>query len=107
MTTGQDTAVNGMLKANPTLPVRELYRRGRSVVTEHITSLVNTLFLAYAGASLPLFILFTVNGAQPLWVTLSSEFIAEEIVRTIVGSIALILGVPITTLMAAYVLGRQ
>src|SRR5436309_2318236 len=107
ITTGQAAAVDEIHKANPALPVRELYWRGRSVGTEHITSLVNTLFLAYAGASLPLFILFTVNGAQPLWVTLSSEFIAEEIVRTIVGSIALILGVPITTLMAAYVLGRQ
>lgn len=106
ITTGQSAAVDEIHKANPTLPVRELYWRGRSVGTEHITSLVNTLFLAYAGASLPLFILFTINGAQPLWVTLSSEFVAEEIVRTLVGSIALILGVPITTLMAAYVLGR-
>jgi len=53
-----------------------------------------------------LFILFTINTYQPLWVTLSSEFVAEEIVRTLVGSIALILAVPITTQMAAYVLGR-
>ncbi|TMI76820.1 MAG: YibE/F family protein [Bacillati bacterium ANGP1] len=106
ITTGQAAAVDEIHKANPSLPVRELYRRGRSVGTEHITSLVNTLFLAYAGASLPLFILFTINTYQPLWVTLSSEFVAEEIVRTLVGSIALILAVPITTQMAAYVLGR-
>jgi len=106
ITTGQAAAVDEIHKANPALPVRELYRRGRSVGTEHITSLVNTLFLAYAGASLPLFILFTINTYQPLWVTLSSEFVAEEIVRTLVGSIALILAVPITTQMAAYVLGR-
>ena len=106
ITTGQAAAVDEIHKANPALPVRELYQRGRSVGTEHITSLVNTLFLAYAGASLPLFILFTINTYQPLWVTLSSEFVAEEIVRTLVGSIALILAVPITTQMAAYVLGR-
>ncbi len=106
ITTSQAAAVDEIHKANPALPVRELYRRGRSVGTEHITSLVNTLFLAYAGASLPLFILFTINTYQPLWVTLSSEFVAEEIVRTLVGSIALILAVPITTQMAAYVLGR-
>jgi uncharacterized membrane protein len=106
ITTGQAAAVDEIHKANPALPVRELYRRGRSVGIEHITSLVNTLFLAYAGASLPLFILFTINTYQPLWVTLSSEFVAEEIVRTLVGSIALILAVPITTQMAAFVLGR-
>lgn len=90
-------------KANPALPVRELYRRGFSVGTEHITALVNTLFLAYAGASLPLFLLFTQTD-QPLWVIVNSEFVAEEIVRTLVGSIALMLAVPITTLLAAVVL---
>jgi uncharacterized membrane protein len=104
ITTGQAAAVQEISLANPDLTSRELYRRGLSVGTEHITALVNTLFLAYAGASLPLFILFTVNVDQPVWVTVNSEFVAEEIVRTLVGSSALVLAVPITTLLAARLL---
>jgi uncharacterized membrane protein len=107
ITTAQAAAVDELRKANPALTVQELYRRGLSVGTEHITSLVNTLFLAYAGASLPLFILFTIYNETPLWVALNSEFVAEEIVRTLVGSIALILAVPITTVAAAIILSRR
>lgn len=107
ITTAQAAAVDELRKANPALSVRELYRRGLSVGTEHITSLVNTLFLAYAGAALPLFILFTIYNETPLWVALNSEFVAEEIVRTLVGSIALILAVPITTAATATILSRR
>jgi uncharacterized membrane protein len=101
ITTAQAAAVQEISRANPRLGPAELYRRGLSVGREHITALVNTLVLAYAGASLPLFLLFTINPDQPLWVTLNTEFVAEEIVRTLVGSIALVLAVPVTTLLAA------
>jgi uncharacterized membrane protein len=107
ITTAQAAAVDELHKANPSLDARELYRRGLSVGREHITALVNTLFLAYAGASLPLFILFTIYNDVPLWVTLNSEFVAEEIVRTLVGSMALILAVPITTAAAAAIISRS
>lgn len=107
ITTAQAAAVDELRKANPALTMQELYRRGLSVGTEHITSLVNTLFLAYAGASLPLFILFTIYNETPVWVALNSEFVAEEVVRTLVGSIALILAVPITTAAAAIILSRR
>ncbi|MCL6641096.1 MAG: YibE/F family protein, partial [Candidatus Rokubacteria bacterium] len=101
ITTAQAAAVEEISRANPRLGPAELYRRGLSVGREHITALVNTLVLAYAGASLPLFLLFTINPDQPLWVTLNTEFVAEEIVRTLVGSIALVLAVPVTTVLAA------
>lgn len=101
ITTAQAAAVEEISRANPSLGPTDLYRRGLSVGREHITALVNTLVLAYAGASLPLFLLFTINPDQPLWVTLNTEFVAEEIVRTLVGSIALVLAVPVTTLLAA------
>ncbi|MDR5684048.1 MAG: YibE/F family protein [Armatimonadota bacterium] len=104
ITTAQAAVVAELKHANPTLSFRELYRRGLAVGQEHITALVNTLVLAYAGASLPLFILFTVDRGQPLWVTLNSEYIGEEVVRAAVGSIALILAVPITTALAAWTL---
>ncbi|MBI4049651.1 MAG: YibE/F family protein [Candidatus Doudnabacteria bacterium] len=102
ITTSQSAAVEEIQRANQSLPFKELYRRGTSVGREHIASLVNTLFLAYAGASLPLFLFFQASNPQPFWVTLNAEFISEEIIRTLVGSIALILAVPITTLLASY-----
>jgi len=102
ITTAQSATVDELKKANPALGFKELYKSGISVGQEHISSLINTLFLAYAGVSLPLFLLLTGNGSQPLWTTLNSEFIAEEIVRTLVGSMTLIVAVPITTFFAAY-----
>jgi uncharacterized membrane protein len=108
ITTAQTATIYEIRRANPSLGVAELFKRGLIVGREHINSLVNTLFLAYAGASLPLFLFFTVGGSsQPIWVTLNSEFIAEEVVRTLVGSMALMLAVPITTFLAAYYFGRR
>ena len=79
----------------------DLYKRGLSVGREHIASLINTLVLAYAGASFPLFIIFSVDSSEPLWVTLNHEYLVEEIIRTFVGSTTLIFAVPITTWLAA------
>ncbi|MBI5135310.1 YibE/F family protein [Candidatus Uhrbacteria bacterium] len=104
ITTGQTAVVDEIAKANPRLKPWELYRRGLSVGREHIASLVNTLILAYAGASFPLFLLLVLGGDRPLWVTLNSEFLAEEIVRTLVGSATLIMAVPISTALAAVLL---
>ncbi len=104
VTTGQVAAVDEIHKANLKLKFGELYAKGLSVGREHIASLVNTLVLAYAGASLPLLLLFYSASSEPLWVTLNSEFIVEEIIRTLVGSAALILAVPISTLLAVHFL---
>ena len=101
VTTGQTVAVKELARANPLLNYYELYKRGLIIGREHIASLVNTLVLAYAGASLPLFLLFTIHQTQPLWVIFNSEMIAQEVVRTLVGSSALILAVPITTFLAS------
>lgn len=108
ITTAQTATVYELKRANANLGWKELFTRGLRVGREHVNSLVNTLFLAYAGASLPLFLFFTVGGStQPLWVTLNSEFIAEEAVRTLVGSMGLMLAVPITTFLAAYYFGNR
>ncbi|HIE56583.1 MAG TPA: YibE/F family protein, partial [Chromatiaceae bacterium] len=107
ITTAQSTAVEEIAKANPKLGIKELYKRGTSIGKEHIASLVNTLVLAYAGASFPLLILFSVEGIEPFWVTLNHEYMVEEIVRTLVGSTALIFAVPITTYLAARTFSKQ
>ncbi|EKD66947.1 MAG: YibE/F family protein [uncultured bacterium] len=105
VTTTQAATVEEIHLANSFLSRKELYRRGASVGREHITSLINTLVLAYTGAALPLLLLFQIYDT-PLWVTLNSEIVMEEVVRMIVGSVVLILAVPITTYIAAWWYGR-
>ncbi|MEX0868954.1 MAG: YibE/F family protein [Nitriliruptoraceae bacterium] len=77
-----------------------LFGRAMKVGRDHIASVVNTLFLAYAGASLALLVLFTTSGAR-VGEIVNSEIIAEEIVKTVVGSLGLVAAVPLTTALAA------
>ena len=106
ITTTQTAAIDELKKANPKLSFRELYKRGFSVGREHIVSMINTLVLAYVGAAFPVFLLITISP-QPLWVILNNEFLAEEIVRTLVGSTTLIFAVPISTLLASYIYSKK
>ncbi len=101
VTTGQAAAVEEIHLANPGRGFLDLYKRGLSVGREHITSLVNTLVLAYVGASFPLLLLYNSQKLQPFWIILNSNFMAEEIVRTLVGSAVLVVAVPLTTFLAA------
>lgn len=101
ITTAQTAAIDELSKANHTLGFTELFASGTSIGREHIASLINTLALAYVGASLPVFVLLFVNEEMPWWVIVNSEFLAEEIVRTLVGSSTLLLAVPISTYIAA------
>lgn len=103
----QVATVKEIAAADPRLTRRQLYRRGMRVGSEHVAALINTLFLAYAGASLPLLLVGRVNLQLPVWAFLNTESVAEEIVRTVVGSTALILAVPIATLLAAWQFGAK
>lgn len=105
VTTAQIAAVEEISRANRSLNARELYRRGLSVGREHIASLVNTLALAYVGASFPLFLLFSLPDNPPLWVILNGEMITEEMLRALIGGSALMLAVPISTALAAWAFG--
>lgn len=104
VTVSQVSIVAALRRANPGLPARLLYREATKVGRDHVASTVNTLVLAYAGASLPL-LLFFAQGNQPVGRLISSELISVEIVRMLVGSIGLVASVPITTALAAVVLG--
>jgi uncharacterized membrane protein len=107
VTVTQVSTVAALKPANPSLDRVSLYREAISVGRDHVASTVNTLFLAYAGAALPLVLLFS-QGSKPIGRILTSEIVAVEIVRMLVGSIGLILAVPITTALAAAVLtGRE
>ncbi|MCK5019900.1 MAG: YibE/F family protein, partial [Candidatus Peribacteraceae bacterium] len=103
ITTTQVAAIDEVQKANPSYGFKKLYSAGFSVGHEHIASMINTLALAYIGASLPMFLLLFLDTGVPLWVTINSAFIVEEIIRTLVGSAALLLAVPFSTSFAAYV----
>lgn len=102
----QVSVVGQLKEANKKISTAELYSRALEVGKDHVASLVNTLVLAYAGANLPLFLLFYTNQTAPIWVNLNSEMIMEEIVRTLVGSIGLVLAVPLTTAVTAIALNR-
>ena len=101
----QSVTVFELATANATLSRREIYRRGLKIGVVHLASMVNTLILAYASAALPLIILFYLYP-EPWYLTINRERIAEEIIRGLVGSIGLMMAVPLTTVIAAWVAGK-
>ncbi len=96
-------AVVSELRSTAVLSVKELYIRAMRVGREHVGALVNTLVLAYVGTGLPLMLYFVTSDRTGVPI-ISQEIFATEIIRTIVGSMGLILTVPITTLLAVYLL---
>jgi uncharacterized membrane protein len=99
MTVTQASAVWELRSVNPGMKRSGLLRSGLRIGRDHVASTVNTLALAYAGASMPLLILFALSR-QPLSIVATTEVVATEIVRTLVGSIGLVAAVPITTWLA-------
>ncbi|GAA4795659.1 YibE/F family protein [Streptomyces ziwulingensis] len=106
VTVTQTSAVWELHEANPALGRRGLYRAGIRIGRDHIASVVNTLVLAYAGAALPLLLLFSI-AQSGVGTVANSELVAEEIVRTLVGSIGLVASVPVTTALAALVVSAD
>ena len=102
----QVSTVEQLKRANPELSNRQIYVRSLKVGIDHITSMINTLFFAYAGASLPLLILFTQSDVIGLNFSqvMNKEIISTEIVRTLLGSIGIIFSIPIANYLASYFL---
>jgi uncharacterized membrane protein len=97
----QASVVQELRGANGTLGFYELYNRAIKVGRDHIGSLVNTLALAYVGVALPLILLYSKTQSD-WWLSINQEVIAVELVRIVIGSMGLILAVPITTAVAAW-----
>ncbi|MFC4007353.1 YibE/F family protein [Nonomuraea purpurea] len=106
VTVTQAVTVAELAHANPSYGFTRLYRAASRIGRAHIASVINTIILAYAGASLPLLLLFSI-GEQPLGDVLTTPVIAQEIVRSIVGTLGLIAAVPITTALAALTASRH
>lgn len=103
VTVSQVSTVAALRRANPSFTAGKLYTEATRVGRDHVASTVNTLVLAYAGASLPLLLFFS-QGDLPVSRVLTGELVAMEVVRMLVGSIGLVLSVPVTTRLAAVIL---
>jgi uncharacterized membrane protein len=105
VTVGQVSSMNEIYEANRDVSATELYKRTMNVGKEHIASMINTLFIVYAGASLPLVLLMYLSN-RDIGTLVSIDMISEEIVRTLAISISLLLVVPISTYISSLLLKR-
>jgi uncharacterized membrane protein len=106
LTVSQASTVIALRRANPELGFGELFGGALDVGHDHIAATVNTLVFAYAGAALPVLLIFTIGGAS-YTDAVNSEAVAEEVIATLVGSIGLIASMPITTALAALLAPRM
>jgi uncharacterized membrane protein len=106
VTVSQASTVMALRRANPAQSAGELYRGAIAVGRDHVAATVNTLVLAYVGASLPILLVFAV-GETPFGDAINVEAVATQVVATLVGSIGLIAAVPITTGLAALLASRM
>ena len=106
ITISQASIVNELKSSKTSISKKELFKRSMTVGTDHISSLVNTIILIYTGAALPLLLLF-MDKSQSFLSIINIETLAEEIVRTLIGSIALVLAVPITTIISVYYFDKK
>jgi uncharacterized membrane protein len=102
VTITQASAVWELNEASPDMSWRQLFGRGMAIGRDHIASTVYTIVFAYAGAALPALLLFELYQ-RPFWTVLTGSVVAEEVVRILVGGIALVLAVPVTTAIGAVV----
>jgi uncharacterized membrane protein len=105
VTVTQAATVHELYEVDPRVSRTELFRRSMNVGRSHISATVNTLALAYVGASLPLIVLFNAGQQDPL-LTVSGEIVAVEVVKALVGSIGIVAAVPATTAIAVLLVGR-
>jgi uncharacterized membrane protein len=102
VTITQASAVWELHGSSPEAGWRELFGRGMRIGRDHIASTVYTIVFAYVGATLPLVLLVSISDRTMLDALTSGE-LAEEVARTLVGSIGLVLAIPLTTAIAAWV----
>ncbi|MGI5827721.1 MAG: YibE/F family protein [Patescibacteria group bacterium] len=102
ITVAQAAIVLQLKETEKKLGFKDLYQKAMKIGQDHIASMINTLILVYAGASLPLLLLF-IDNPQPFAHVINHEIIATEVVKTLVGSIGLVIAVPVTTCIAAMV----
>jgi len=103
---GQAVSVEELAKIAPHASKKTIYQRAIRIGREHIGALVNTLAIAYVGAALPLLLLFYQSSNASIWFIINTEIFSTEIIRIMIGSIGLVLAVPITTIVSVWILMR-
>jgi uncharacterized membrane protein len=103
---GQAIAVEELFVAGLHYTPPQVFKRAMRIGREHIGALVNTLAIAYVGSALPLLLLFKKTSVGDIGYVINGEIFSTEIIRILMGSIGLVLAVPITTLLAAYMLRK-
>ncbi len=103
---GQAVAVEELKSAAEHFSRKMIYNKANRIGREHIGALVNTLAIAYVGASLPLLLLYATSSTN-ITIMLNQEIFATEIIRIMIGSIGLVLAVPITTVIAVLMLVKK
>jgi uncharacterized membrane protein len=106
LTVSQASTVIALRRVNPLLGFRGLFRGALEVGHDHIAATVHTLVFAYAGASLPVLLIFSV-GETSLADAVNGEAVADEVIAALVGSIGLVASMPITTALAALLAPRM
>jgi uncharacterized membrane protein len=101
----QASAVLALRRSNPRLGPARLYREAFAVGRDHLVAMIHTLVLAYVGAALPLILVLS-SANVPVTDAVNFQDVAEAIVTTLVGSIALLVSVPLTTGLAAVLVAR-
>lgn len=104
---GQAVSVEELTRIAPHVPKKTIYERALRIGREHIGALVNTLAIAYVGAALPLLLLFYQTSSASIAQIANTEIFSTEIVRIMIGSIGLVLAVPITTLVSVFMLVKK
>ncbi len=105
VTVSQASTVLALRRADPGLGVRRLYAEAMAVGRDHLGAVVNTLVLAYAGAALPVLLIFSLNGVG-FGTAVNREPVAQEVVAMLVGSLGLVAAVPLTTALTAVLATR-
>ncbi len=105
ITISQAAIVYKLKEVSPELKFTNIFSKAMDIGRDHIASVVNTLVLVYAGAALPLLLLF-LNNPAPFTEIINEEFMAEEILRTLVASIGIVIAVPLTTLITTFIVTK-
>ncbi len=87
---------------SPKMRCAELISSGLNVGKDMMATMINTLILAYVGTSLPLLFIFITSSSSPVYVV-NTEAVAGEIIRSLCGSIGLILTVPMASIIASFI----
>lgn len=106
VTSAQAVSIKEMASFSGGSSFWQLYKHGTKVGQEHLVSMINTLILAFVGASLPTFMVLYLQNQTNFWFLLSREDVLEEIVRSLLASFTLVLAIPLTTVLASYVFSR-